>query len=303
MKKVVIFVFLLISINYIYSQKLPTIAVFDFSYSEQLTESEMSSIISILSSELFKTGKYTIIDTQQRDMLIKEMEFSMSGLSDEENLLRLGKLLQAESIITGKIGFVGKRIVINSKMLETETAKIQSTADGVYDDINFLLDDIPNIALLLAGLDKSVETAESNEAVVENTDTPSPSSDSKNNNISVDKTNKIIGFSTLGAGVVLTGVGTYFLIDSIIKLSDVQTTKSAYENATSDFDNLYTVYMDSYAAAENSNTMFFVGAGLIGSGIISGVVSAIFFTKDSVNTEAPVSVAIGYNSFRIKISL
>ena len=259
---ILLFVFLSFLIQ---AQELPTIAVFDFQYSEVITESEMTSIISLLSSELFKTGKYTILDIQQRNNLMEEMQFSSSGMTDEQSLLEIGKLLSAHSIVTGKIGTVGDKLVLNTKMLETETAKIQSTSDGIYDDIGKLLNDIPNIARILSDPDSQTNGKAE---------------------ISVDS---VIAFSTLGAGVVMIGGGTYFLIDSLLKLTAVQKAKNEYEETATDFDVLYDTWQTAYAAAENSDTFFITGASLIGAGLISSVVSIIFFAKDN---EASVAAAV-----------
>lgn len=247
----------------VYSEEKPVITVFDFQISEAVTESEMTSIISLLSSELFKTGEYTVLDIQQRDSLMDEMQFSMSGVSDEQSLLELGKLMSAESIVTGKIGTVGGKMVLNAKMLETETARVQSTADGVYGDIEELLGDIAHIAGTLAGVDNGVAALESG----------------YKGGAGGMNTSKIIGFSCLGAGVVLAGTGGYLLADSLVKLSAASDAEAAYLSATSDYTTLYNDYLDAFNAAENSNTMLFIGAGLIGTGVASALLSLVFFNK------------------------
>jgi len=276
-----IFILTLIS-TALAAEEKPTITVFDFQYSEALTDSEMTSIISLLSSELFKTGLYTVIDIQQRDNLMSEMQFSLSGATDEENLLKLGKLLSAESIVTGKIGTVGGRMVLNAKMLETETARIQSTADGVYSDIEQLLDDISNIAAELSG--QAVEETRTTSEQIESTEL----SEVEKGTV---KGNKTMGFATLGLGVVMIGSGSYFMFDSIDKLNTVKDAEEAYLNATTNFTPLYEDYQDAYNAAENSNTLFFVGAGLIGGGIASSLLSLVFFSDDTSQNDA-VSVML-----------
>ena len=43
------------------------------------------------------------IEVSQRDNILKEMEFSLSGCSDESCMLEVGKMLSAESISTPRL--------------------------------------------------------------------------------------------------------------------------------------------------------------------------------------------------------
>ena len=56
-------------------------------------------IISLLSSALFKTDVYTVIDVSQRQTILEELNFPMSGCTGESYLLEVGKLLSAEAIV------------------------------------------------------------------------------------------------------------------------------------------------------------------------------------------------------------
>lgn len=294
-KRIMPVFFLFIFSYFSYGQDLPTIAVFDFSHSEQFDKDSMSSITSLLSSEIFKSGRYTIIDAKQRDTLIEEMKFSLTGLSDEASLLNLGELLQAELIVIGEIGSVGKRIVLNCRMLETETAKIQNTADGIYENLDDLLDDIPRIASVLSNGGLAGQSIE---------ETTDPLSDwsSEGEPVHESRRYKTMGFVTLGTGIVLIGTGSYFLIDSIIKLRAVNQARSDYDNATSNFDALYDDYLEKFDDAEGSNARFWVGTGLIGAGIASGVLSAVFFSKEAEQVSSTMSFAITPVSFHMQIA-
>jgi len=69
----------------------------------------MQSIITLLSSALFRTDKFTVIDVGQWAAILSEMEFSNSGCSDESCQLEIGKLLSSEMIVVGDITKVGSR--------------------------------------------------------------------------------------------------------------------------------------------------------------------------------------------------
>lgn len=134
------------------SQDIPTIAVLDFR-TNNISASDMRSISSLLSSALFKTGRFRVIDVTQRDTLLKELEFSVSGCTDESCQLQIGKMLSAEQIVVGDIAKVGTRYMLSSKMLRTETAGTLASADGIYATMDALVDDLYAIASTLAGTD------------------------------------------------------------------------------------------------------------------------------------------------------
>ena len=80
------------------AQGKATLAVLDFT-TEAVSSTEMTAIVEFLSAELFKTKKYRVIDVSQRETILKEMEFSMSGCYDETCALEIGKMLSAELIV------------------------------------------------------------------------------------------------------------------------------------------------------------------------------------------------------------
>jgi hypothetical protein len=86
----------------------PTITVLDFS-TESVSQSEMKTIISLLSSSLFQMNMFTIIDVSQRENILNEIRFSASGCTDESCMLEIGRLLAAEMIVVGSLSKIGSR--------------------------------------------------------------------------------------------------------------------------------------------------------------------------------------------------
>jgi sulfatase modifying factor 1 len=133
------------------TQQKPVITVLDFKTSG-VSEQEMKAIISLISNTLFKTGKFTVIDVTQRELLLKEIEFSLSGCVEEFCQIEIGKQLSAEMIVVGRIDKVGNNLILTSKVLETQTAKTVRVADGVYRDLDELVRNIGIFCVELAGL-------------------------------------------------------------------------------------------------------------------------------------------------------
>jgi len=132
-----------------FAQSKPIITVLDFS-TDGISKSEMRTIITLLSSALFQTKSFTVIDVSERDRLLQELQFSVSECTDESCLLEVGRMLSAEAIVVGNIGKVGNRHILSTKMLETETARTLNTADGIYSNLDALVDDIVNVSKKLA---------------------------------------------------------------------------------------------------------------------------------------------------------
>lgn len=119
MKKVIGLIPVFLFCFAVYSDAKPVISVLDFQTEEGITKSEMRIFISLLTSALFKTNVFIVIDVSERETLLKELEFSVSGCSNESCQLEIGRLLSAEAIIIGRIGRFGTRYVLTAKMLQT----------------------------------------------------------------------------------------------------------------------------------------------------------------------------------------
>jgi branched-chain amino acid transport system substrate-binding protein len=140
------------------AQERPVLTVLDFE-SDNLSRSEMRTIISLLSSALFRTGRYTVIDVAQRDTILKELEFSTSDCADAACQLRIGELLSANLIVVGNVQKIGSRHVLTAKVLEIGTGRTVSAADGIYSSLDDLLDGIPPLSSSLAGVEPTGSTA------------------------------------------------------------------------------------------------------------------------------------------------
>ena len=149
------------------SQEKETLAVLDFK-TEAVSETEMNAIVEFLSAELFNTDKFIVIDVSQRQTILEEMEFSMSGCTDDSCALEIGKMLSAELIVTGNLSKVGSRYLMSVKMLQTETSRTMGTANGKFGDLDELIDGLEEIAFDLAGK----EAASVAEQPQENTTAP-----------------------------------------------------------------------------------------------------------------------------------
>ena len=74
-----------------------------------------------------------MIERDKLDLILNEQKLSRTELIDKSTALRLGKLVAAESIVTGSIIETRTGIEIVGRMIDTETSEILDTED-VYDE-------------------------------------------------------------------------------------------------------------------------------------------------------------------------
>lgn len=228
-------------------QTKPIITVLDFK-TEALSLTEMKTVISLLSSALFNTGKYTVIDVTQRENLLKEIEFSSSGCTDEACALKIGKMLSAEMIVVGNLSKMGTRFVVSTKLLETESGKTMSAADGIYTSMDAMVDGMRDLAGVLAGQKAAARTA-----------SQAPAGQGPDL--------KFIGGLASGvAGLGLGGVGGWLLYDGLVNgKSSLDTAWNAYYTAIVNHEALYQAYQTALQAWVNG---LWLGGGLAAGGVV-----------------------------------
>ena len=280
MKNALLFILLLLFLAASVPADEPaTLTVLDFEVNN-ISEKDMKSIVSYLSASIFDTGLYRVIDTAQRDTILEEMEFSLSGCTDESCQLEVGRLLSAEIIVTGDISLVGGRYICTARMLDTETSETLASAKTIRDDLGSLIDGMPSFARRLCGLEE-----EATDIASERTRTPG-------------SFRKIASWSTLGLGVAASGVGGY-LIYAALDYRDtyVAPARAAYEDDTvTDFGGLTPdeYYTGLYKTYEGYFTEFkgkaLTALILSGAGILSlGTSAALFLIPEKPEAEVSFS--------------
>jgi TolB-like protein len=78
----------------------------------------------LVASELRKSGKIKLIERENLSKLLKEQEFSLSDLADQETQVKLGMLLSAQYIVIGEIIDMGSIVLLSLRMVKVETGEI-----------------------------------------------------------------------------------------------------------------------------------------------------------------------------------
>lgn len=104
------------------------IAVVDFE-SKGVSETEVSALTDRLRDELFKTGKYKVLERAMMEEILKEQGFQLSGCTSDECVIEIGKLVGVEQIIGGSISKIGSVYSVSSRIISVETGEILQVAN------------------------------------------------------------------------------------------------------------------------------------------------------------------------------
>ena len=90
-------------------------------------------------ADLTRIQNISVVSNQDRKKVMEEMKFVLSGLAEEDRMMKLGKLTGAQVIFTGSYLVSGSRIRVYARLVNVETGKIESstkidgTLNGIFD--------------------------------------------------------------------------------------------------------------------------------------------------------------------------
>lgn len=90
-----------------------------------------------LTDALVNRNRFRLIERDKLDLILQEQKLSRSRLIDKKTALKLGKLVAAQTIVTGNIIESGIGIEIVGRVIDTETSEILASED-VYDEVKDL---------------------------------------------------------------------------------------------------------------------------------------------------------------------
>ncbi|MBT8490951.1 MAG: CsgG/HfaB family protein [Deltaproteobacteria bacterium] len=81
-----------------------------------------------LTTRLFMTRKFHVVERQLINKVAKEHEFNLSGMVDPETAKSLGKILGVDAICSGTVTDLVSMVKLNARVIGTETGSIISVA-------------------------------------------------------------------------------------------------------------------------------------------------------------------------------
>jgi hypothetical protein len=123
------------------------LVVYDLEAGERLRPAAMI-LSEALREELFKLGRFQLVNRENLGKVLQEIELGMSGLVDEKQAVQIGKGLAAGEVVTGQLGALGKSYILQAKRIDAEsfrTLSIQSLKSSRGEE-DILLIGIPDLA-------------------------------------------------------------------------------------------------------------------------------------------------------------
>jgi TolB-like protein len=121
----IVFLALATSWNFVHAQAKTTIAVLSFE-AKNVGQATAEAVSDIISTELFNTKRFRVIERQAINKVISELQFQMTGVTDMSQAVEIGKMLNAEKVVVGTVSRFGERtIIINIKLVDVKTGNLE----------------------------------------------------------------------------------------------------------------------------------------------------------------------------------
>jgi TolB-like protein len=121
----IVFLVIAASWNFVHAQAKTTIAVLSFE-AKNVGQATAEAVSDIISTELFNTKRFRVIERQAINKVISELQFQMTGVTDMSQAVEIGKMLNAEKVVVGTVSRFGERtIIINIKLVDVKTGNLE----------------------------------------------------------------------------------------------------------------------------------------------------------------------------------
>jgi len=142
---ILVFISLFISIAVSQSKEgEPVVSIIHFQKGG-FKESDIKAALDLSGSYLAETNRFRITTEDQRNVALKELEFSLSDLADEKHQLEIGKILSADELLVYNFSKSGNYIVLNISHIDVETGITINSESGKYRSMGVLLDSLKNL--------------------------------------------------------------------------------------------------------------------------------------------------------------
>jgi hypothetical protein len=151
MRRIIIFGLLLFAQHVFAQEERLRVAVFDpTSSGTVIDEGSKVAVRELISSAFVNTGKYNIVERSLLERVMKEQEFSNSGVVDDSQATEIGKLAGAHKVVLSVVTLVGGRNMLSIKVIDVKTATIDQQKTKLV-QTNDLLDAVEPLTLELLG--------------------------------------------------------------------------------------------------------------------------------------------------------
>ena len=106
-----------------YTREKITMAVLDFE-AKNMSQSSAEAVTDLLRTELFNTGHFKVVERQRIKKIIEEQRFQMSGITDANQAVEIGRILNVEKIMIGTVTLLGSTHIVNTRIVDVKTGLV-----------------------------------------------------------------------------------------------------------------------------------------------------------------------------------
>jgi TolB-like protein len=109
-------------------KKTHKIAVIEFTNLEGKVSDLGKYLAEELTTRLFRTGRFRIVERQLMKKMMEEQKLSASGLIDAKTASKFGQILGVDALTTGTIADLNTSVKINARLISVETGSVFAVA-------------------------------------------------------------------------------------------------------------------------------------------------------------------------------
>ncbi len=140
-KTIIVLIFLFCALRPAASADKMMIAVLDFE-ARGVSKSIAANVSDLIRNEMINSGRYVVIERSQMGAILKEQGLQVTGCTDISCAVQIGKILSARKILLGTVMKMGKKIVINGRIVDVELAVAEYSESATAESEEALIDSV-----------------------------------------------------------------------------------------------------------------------------------------------------------------
>lgn len=77
-----------------------------------------------LRQELFRTGRFTVVERNVMEQVFEEQSLHLAGCMSDQCVVEAGRILGVEQMVAGSISSIGSVITVNARLIDVETTRL-----------------------------------------------------------------------------------------------------------------------------------------------------------------------------------
>lgn len=115
-----------------------------------VSASDAAVIADMLRGELFNTGSFNVIEKQNMDKILAEQAFQQTGCTTQDCAIKLGKLLNVQSMVVGSFGKLLEKYIVSIRVVNVESGKVMYADKAKGETVDQIETELKDMAVRIA---------------------------------------------------------------------------------------------------------------------------------------------------------